>query len=329
MRYVARYRELLVLLVIAAVLGVLVSGSRLFVYNMTIVAIFSITVIGLNLITGRAGQVSFAQTSFMAVGGYGLALLTTRLHWNPWLAMAAGVGLSAAAALVIGVPLLRLRGHYLAMGTFALALGTSSLAAAAPFTGGAIGISGVPPLTIGEFSSVDLVSAYEICWAFCGVSLLLFAALNSSYVGRAWRSIALREEVAASLGVNLHGYKTLAFVLAAVLASISGSLYVAVTNFVSPDVYDAGTAITLFVILFIGGRGALFGPLLGSMIVVLGPQLFSGISAWQNAVFFALLLLVIMFRPQGLLGGAPARPPWAGVWRAGRIFGNLRGRTAA
>lgn len=328
MRFVARYRELLILLVIATVLLVLVSGSRFLVYNMTIVAIFSIAVIGLNLITGKAGQVSFAQTSFMAVGGYTIALLTTRYHWNPWLAMTGAAVLSAAAALVIGLPLLRLRGHYLAMGTFALALGTSSLAAAAPFTGGAIGISGVPPLTIGGFSSVDLVSAYEICWAFCGVALLLFAALNWSYVGRAWRSIALREDVAASLGVNLHGYKTLAFVLAAVLASIAGSLYVATTNFVSPDLYDAGTAILLFVILFIGGRGAMFGPLLGATIVLLGPQLFSGISAWQNAIFFALLLLVIMFRPQGLLGGGP-RPPWAGAWRAGRILGNLRGRTAA
>ena len=328
MRFVARYRELLVLLVIATVLLVLVSGSRFLVYNMTIVAIFSIAVIGLNLITGRAGQVSFAQTSFMAVGGYAIALLTTRYHWNPWLAIAGAAALSAAAALVIGLPLLRLHGHYLAMGTFALALGTSSLAAAAPFTGGAIGISGVPPLTIGSFSSVDLVNAYEICWVFCGVALLLFAALNWSYVGRAWRSIALREDVAASLGVNLHGYKTLAFVLAAVLASISGSLYVAVTNFVSPDLYDAGTAITLFVILFIGGRGAMFGPVLGATIVLLGPQLFSGISSWQNAIFFALLLLVIMFRPQGLLGGGP-RPPWADVWRPGRILGSVRGRTAA
>ena len=329
MSVLGRYRELLVVLVIVAVLLIFVSGSRLFVYNMTIVAIFSIAVIGLNLITGRAGQVSFAQTSFMAVGGYGLALLTTRFHWNPWLSIAAAAVVSAAAAVVIGLPLLRLRGHYLAMGTFALALGTSSLAAAAPFTGGAIGISGVPPLTIGAFTSVDLVSAYAICWVFCGLALLLFAGLNWSYVGRAWRSIALREDVAASLGVNLHGYKTLAFVLAAVLASIAGSLYVAVTNFVAPDLYDAGTAITLFVILFIGGRGAMFGPVLGATIVVLGPQLFSGISAWQNAIFFALLLLVIMFRPQGLLGGRRPLPPWADLRRAGRVIVNPRGRSAA
>ena len=108
-------------------------------------------VISLNLLLGLAGQVSFAQTTFMAIGGYGSALLTTRLGLDPWLAMLAAAALVAlVAALVIGRPLLRLRGHYLAMATFALALGTNSfVTAATPLTNGSIGISGVPPLALG------------------------------------------------------------------------------------------------------------------------------------------------------------------------------------
>lgn len=307
---VQRARWLLPLLVVAIVIAVPLSGSRLWLYNMLIVAILATAAIGLNIVTGRAGQVSFAQTSFMAIGGYGLALLSTRLHWNPWLSVLVAAAVAALFALLIGVPLLRLRGHYLAMGTFALALGTTSFADAATFlTNGAIGISGVPPLTIGDFTSLNQTHAYVLCWIVCGLALVVFAAAETSYVGRAWRALAVREDVAASVGVNLHGYKTLAFVLAAVLAAIAGSLYVAVTSFVGPDLYDAGTAVNMFVILFIGGRGALFGPVVGSALVIFGPQVFSGIADWQNAIFLLILLLVIMFVPGGLLGGRRTR--WA------------------
>jgi branched-chain amino acid transport system permease protein len=304
----ARAAWLVPILVAAIVIAVPLSGSRLWLYNMLIVSIFATATIGLNIVTGRAGQVSFAQTSFMAVGGYGLALLTTRAHWNPWLSMLVAAVVAAGIALLVGIPLLRLRGHYLAMGTFALALGTTSFAdAATGLTNGAIGISAVPPLTLGGFTSLDQTHAYVLCWAVCGLALAVFAATQSSYVGRAWRALAVREDVAASLGVNLHGYKTLAFVLAAILAAVAGALYVSVTSFVGPDLYDAGTAINMFVILFIGGRGALFGPVLGAAVVILGPQLFSGIADWQNAIFLLILLLVIMFLPNGLLGSLRLR----------------------
>jgi branched-chain amino acid transport system permease protein len=303
LRITDRFRKVFPLVALAVVIAVPLSGSRLWLYNMLIVAILATATIGLNILTGRAGQVSFAQTSFMAIGGYGLALFTTRLHWNPWLSMALAALIAAVVAFLIGFPLLRLRGHYLAMGTFALALGTTSFADAATFlTGGAVGISGVPPFTLGAFNSLDQVHAYILCWACCRLALAVFAAAQTCYVGRAWRALALREDVAAGLGIHLHGYKTLAFVIAAVLAALAGALYVGVTSFVGPELYDAGIAINMFVILFIGGRGALFGPVLGSMLVVLGPQVFSFIADWQNAIFLLILLLVIMFMPRGLLG---------------------------
>jgi branched-chain amino acid transport system permease protein len=256
----------------------------------------------------------------MAVGGYAIAITTTRYHWNPWLGLLLGAVAAAALALVIGLPLLRLRGHYLAMGTFALALGTSSLATALPITGGAIGISAVPPLTIGPISFQDQTNAYWLCWGVVALALAVFATLNWSYVGRAWRALALREDVAAGLGVNIHGYKTLAFVIAAVMAAVAGSLYVAITSFVAPDIYDTTIAINLFVILFIGGRGTLFGPVLGSMVVVIGPQFFAGISSWQNVIFLLLLLLVILFMPQGVLGGGQTLPPLRSWPAAARLL---------
>lgn len=309
MPYLSRYREVITAAVILFILVVPVTGSRLWLYNMLIVAVFAIATIGLAIVTGRAGQVTFAQTSFMAVGGYGLAILSTRYHWNPWLAVLGSAVVAAVAALLIGFPLLRLRGHYLAMATFALALGTSSFAnAATGLTNGALGMPGVPPLSIGPFTTLDQTNAYAIAWALVALSLAVYFTLTRSFVGRAWRAIALREDVAASLGVNLAGYKMLAFVVAAILASVAGSLYAAITSFVSPDIYDASTAINLFVVLFIGGRGAMFGPVLGSILLIFGPQAVAGISAWQNIIFLTALLLVIMFLPEGILGGGRGLP---------------------
>ena len=305
----ALYRPLIVAATIVAVVLIPIGGSRLWIYNMLNVAIFALPVIGLAIITGRAGQVSFAQTTFMAIGGYGIAIFTTRLGWNAWLGLVLSALIAAAAAVVIGLPMLRLRGHYLAMGTFALALGTTSFALAATFlTGGSIGISGVPALTIGGVSFFDQRNAYFLCWAIVALALVVHALLYRSYVGRAWRAVALREDVASSLGVNNHWFKILAFTIAAVMASVAGSLYVSITSFVSPDLDDAGVGVNLFVMLFIGGRATLFGPVVGAAIVTLGPQVFSGIAEWQNIIFLVILLVVILFLPNGLLGGGAPVP---------------------
>src|SRR5256885_221367 len=139
-------------------------GTRFIIYNLTIIALYSTVVISLNLLLGLAGQASFAQTTFMAAGGYGVAILTTRYAVNPWLAIVASLGLSILLALVIGKPLLRLRGHYLSMGTVALALGTASFANASTFTNGGWGITGIPPLMIGELSFRTPLAFYALSW---------------------------------------------------------------------------------------------------------------------------------------------------------------------
>lgn len=298
-----RSREGLVLVLIGlGVIAAPAAGSRFWMYNMTIVALYATVVVGLNVLVGQAGQVSFAQTAFMAVGGYGVAVLSKNLHWNPWLAITVAALLAVAAAVAIGVPILRLRGHYLAMATFALALGTFALATGAePVTGGAIGISAVPPLSLGPLR-FDLNLHYALAWTVCGLAVLAVLALERSYVGRAWRALAVREDVAASLGIDIRAHKVLAFAVAALLASVAGSLYVELTSFVSPDLYDASVVVNLFVMLFVGGRGSVLGPVVGAAIVVLLPILISGLADLQNLVFDMITLAVILLRPQGLLG---------------------------
>jgi branched-chain amino acid transport system permease protein len=290
-------------IIIVAVIAVPVLGSRLLVYYFTITALYASVVIALNLLLGLAGQVSFAQTTFMAIGGYGTALMTVRIGWNPWLSMLSAMLLAAFAAFVIGRPLLRLRGHYLSMATFALALGTYSFVTAAmSLTNGGIGISGVPPLEIGDISFAEPRMFYILSWILCALVLAGYALLANSHIGRAWRALATGQDIAATLGIDVPGYKLMAFVLAAVVASIAGSFYVEFTSFVGPDLYDINIILSLFFMLFIGGRGSTIGPIIGAGIVVIVPQLMSGLERYQNLIFFLILLLLLLIRPAGLFG---------------------------
>ncbi len=301
-----RYERAAALLVLVLIIVTPLFGSKLAVYNLTLIAIFAATVIGLNLLLGLAGQASFAQTTFMAIGGYGSALMTTKLGWNPWLALLLASVLSAAAALVIGKPLLRLRGHYLSMATFALSMGVYYFATAADWlTGGGSGAAGVPPLAVGGWTISSPGAFYVLAWVFCGLVLTLYLTLAHSNIGRAWRAISAGPEIAMALGIQVSRYKLIAFVIAAVIASISGSLYVEYTSFAGPDLYDINIILNLFFMLFIGGRGSIVGPIVGAGLIVLLPQAMSGLQDYQNLLFYVLLSITLLVRPQGLFGGTP------------------------
>lgn len=290
-------------LIVVGIIAAPFVGSRLVIYSLTITALYASVVVSLNLLLGLAGQASFAQTSFMAIGGYGSALFTTRLGFDPWLALAASAGIALLFAVVLGRPLLRLRGHYLSMATFALALGTYAFAnAAAPLTNGTIGISGVPPLAFGRFELADPLSFYVLSWVFVGIVTAGAVLLANSHIGRAWRALATNPEIAAALGIDVPHYRSLVLLIAAVIASLAGSLYVEFTSFVGPDLYDINIIITLFLMLFVGGRGSIAGPIVGAGFLIVVPQLISGLERYQNLVFYIALLVLILVRPSGLFG---------------------------
>ena len=315
--------EVATLLVIAAiVVWAALFGSRLALYDLTIIALYATVVTSLNLLLGLAGQASFAQTTFMAIGGYGLAVMAKTYGVNPWLAIALSLLLSVGLALLIGKPLLRLRGHYLSMGTVALALGTASFANASSFTNGGWGIGGVPALTIGGFSFRNSVAFLVLAWALCAASLLVYRLLGDSHIGRAWRALSTRQDISASLGIDVPRYKLIALVIAAMMASLAGSLYVAYTRFVGPDLYDISQVINLMFMLFVGGLRSTVGPIIGAAFVILVPQAVSGFEHYQNLVFFGLLLLVILLRPAGAFGRVRGQralesilPSWLLRWR--------------
>lgn len=265
------------------------------------VGAMALAVIGLNVAMGWAGLLSFGQPVFMAVGGYTTAILTTRYSVNPWLALVCGIALSAVAAAVIGFPVLKLESHYFAVATFAMSLIVLSVINGAQgFTGGAIGITGIPPLTIGPVSFADHLPYYILVWVLVALALLATYAIRASRTGRAFRVLATRPDVASSLGIRVRRYRVIAFVISAVLASVAGSLVVEFSTYASPDNFNGDVGILVFAMLFIGGIRTASGPIVGAAVVTVVPVEATAIGKYSALTFELILLAILVVWPRGL-----------------------------
>jgi branched-chain amino acid transport system permease protein len=273
-------------------------------YPATVVSfalIYAVFVTGLNVFMGFANQVSFGQNAFAAIGGYSSAILTANYDWPVLPAMVAGVVLALAAAALIGLPTLRLKGHYLAMGTLAIGLIVYEITVEwQSLTQGYLGISGIPPLGIGAWEITsdrgNLVALSLI------VLLVAFGAyrLQHSRIGRAFAAVAGSEEAARALGIPASRVKLLAFLISAALAAVSGSLFVHVVGYVSPEVFGLHLVIQTFTMLYVGGIGTIAGPLIGALIVGLLPEIFRPFRDYQDLVYGTALIVLLIYAPRGL-----------------------------
>lgn len=275
-------------------------------YIATIIAfalIYAVFVSGLNIFMGLTAQVSFGQSAFAAIGGYASAVLTTTYEWTPVPAMLAGIVLALAAALLIGIPTLRLKGHYLSMATLAIGLITYEIAVEwEPVTQGYLGISGIPPLGIGPFEAISDRQILLTLSAVVAVVAFAVTRIRKSRLGRAFAAVAGSEEAARTLGINVTRYKLLSFLLAAALASVSGSLFVHVVGYVSPEVFGLHMVILAFTMIYIGGLGTVAGPVIGALIVSLLPELFRSMKESQDLAYGVTLILILIYAPKGLTG---------------------------
>lgn len=263
--------------------------------------IYGIFCLGLNFFMGYTGQASFGQNAFAAIGGYGTAILCVQFGWEPALALVVSMAVAGLAALIVGYPTLRLRGHYLAMATFALGLITYDISVQwTSLTQGYMGYAGIPPLGIGPFAVED-----ERLKLVCLVVLLLLGLwisqrLRDSRFGRALRAISGSENGAAALGIRVPRYKLIAFVIAAVYASAAGSLFAHVVGFISPEVFGLQMVVVTFTMLYVGGVGTVYGPVIGAIVASLLPEIFRATGKFQDIAYAAVLLLMLIFVPKGL-----------------------------
>jgi branched-chain amino acid transport system permease protein len=268
-----------------------------------ITGIFCLTIVGLDLLSGIAGQVSLGQAGFMAIGGYMTAVLTTHYQVPTLLALLAGCGGSVLAAVVLGLVCGRLRGMYLAITTLAFGILIEGLANGLSITGGPSGIGGIPPLTVGSFQFNTDNSFFYLIWIVVGVALVLSVNLVRSNRGRILRAMHGDQVGARSLGLRVTRAKVVVFAISACMASIAGSLYADYFRYLSPDQVGSAESLQLITMLVIGGMGTLFGPLIGVALLTYLPIAFQPLANYSMLVTGLLLVAFLRYLPAGLWGG--------------------------
>lgn len=275
--------------------------------------VYLIAAVGLSLLMGYAGQVSAGQAVFLAIGAYTAAVAT--LHGVPSLvAFVAAPVVAGAFAALVGIPLLRMRGHYLAFATIAVQLVVLAVISNVSFLGGALGLSGIPPLGVGNAAITSLRGYAWLTWAAAILTVIVIHNVIKSRSGRALRALSSSEIGAEAASVNVGGHKLAVFVIAAAAAGTAGAIYAFFLTSITPDAFPVTLSIELIVMVIIGGLGSLGGAVVGAVGIVVLLQQFNqlgtaaGMPSYMPAVFsyaaYGLLLLVfVVALPQGLVPG--------------------------
>lgn len=277
--------------------------SSYFLLILNLIALNTIIVTGLNLLIGFAGQISLGHAAFFGIGAYSSAILTTVYNVNPWLAILLAIFITGIIAYIIGIPTLKLKGHYLVMATLGLNMIFSIILIQwENFTGGPDGISGIPYLQIGSFSFDTDKKILYLVWFLALLSLIISYNIVNSRVGRALKALHSSEIAANCLGINVSKYKVKIFVLSAIFASVAGSMYAHYVTFISPETFNIMYSIKLIIMSIFGGISTIWGALVGSAILTLISELLNVVKDYSTIIMGALLVFILMFVPQGIIG---------------------------
>lgn len=270
------------------------------------VGINTMLAVALNLLLGYAGQISLGHAGFFGLGAYLSGILTATYGMDPWLVMplaALAVGLLAWA---IGVPVLKLKGHNLAMATLGLGIIVYIVFnETVEYTGGPSGLSGIPTLSLGGIAFDTDLKSYYLIWGFALLVILFSVNLANSRIGRALRAVHDSEVAARVMGVNALMLKVQVFTLSAVICSLAGSLYAHTVTFVSPASFGFNFSVELLTMVVIGGLGSVYGSFLGAALLTLLPEFLRAAHDYDIIIYGALLMLMVMFMPGGLARGVP------------------------
>ncbi|MGH2457565.1 MAG: ABC transporter permease [Chloroflexota bacterium] len=278
-------------------------GSPYILQVAAIVVIFTVLALSMTLLAGTAGQISLGQAGLFAIGAYASALLVKVDGWSFWVALPMAGVLAAVIGAVIVAPSLHLRGHYVAIVTLGIgAIVTSLLLNLDWLTNGPLGVSNIPAPVILGYAIIQPRDYYLLSLAVLLICAGLTALLQSSHLGRIWRSIREDEIAAQAFGVQLASYKALAFAIGAFMAGLGGSLLAHQYTFIDPTIFDVTISVLALTIVVMGGMSNIVGALVGAIILVGGPELFRPLHDARMLGYGLLLLLLVRFRPFGILG---------------------------
>jgi branched-chain amino acid transport system permease protein len=266
-----------------------------------LVGLNAIVCVGLNLLIGYAGQISLGHAGFFGMGAYGSALLTVRYGWPPLVALTAATAGVALVAFVVGRPILRLKGHYLAMATLGLGIIVSIVISTEDkVTGGPDGMS-VPPLTLLGFAVVGEQVWYWVVGACLLLAVWLALNLIESPAGRALRALHTSEVAAEIIGIDCARYKVMVFVVSAAFAAFAGALTAHYSGFVTPAKASFLHSIELVTMVVFGGMASTFGAVVGAAVLTVLPQALTVLKDYEMVVFGALMMLTMIFFPHGVV----------------------------
>lgn len=279
------------------------------------IGLATLVVLGLVVMTGVAGIVSFGQQAFVGIAAYATAGLTTLLGWSPWSSLAASIVLVVATALLIGLVTLRLSGHYLSIATMAWGIAIYYLFGNLPLLGQYSGIDNLPTVSIVGWEFNTGRRSYFLIWTLTAAALVAAHNLLDSRPGRAMRALRFRSVMAESFGINTTALKLVIFVQAAVLAGMAGWLHAHFLRFVSPHAFGVNAGIDYLFMAVVGGASQVWGAVVGAAIVIVLEESLKGIvpvllhsTANYETIVFGALMLLLLYRTRD--GIAPAITRW-------------------
>lgn len=296
-----------VVVVIGLLLLPLAVRNDYYLHLCIVSAIFVVVALGLNLIVGYVGQLSLAHAAFFALGAYVSALLFVKLKWSMWLGLPAAVMFTGITAFALGWVILRVRGHRFVIITVAFAEIMKLVATNwVDLTRGFMGLPGlqIPALYLPGIGAVDISSKERFYYVVLAAAVLSFYVcwrMVRSSLGRAFVLVRENEVLAESLGISAFRYCMIAFVAGAALAGGAGALYGHYVGFVSPDLFNFSYVTIMLIMVILGGKGTLIGPVLGAVIFTFLPELLRDAAHYRMVIFAGILVVATLFMPRGII----------------------------
>lgn len=291
-------------LVLAAMTAFLIylplSSSRFTQEIMTNMFFYVVVCLGLNIIVGFAGLLHLGYAAFFAVGAYTTGILSSVYGVNFWLTLPFSIIAAVIAGLAIGAPTLRLRGDYLAIVTLGFGEIIRLTVRNLDITGGAMGLIGIQRPVLFGIVLNQITHFYYLFFILAIIAIIVSYRLHDSRLGRAWEYIREDEDAASAMGINVVQVRLYAFIIGSAFGALAGSLYAAKMTAISPESFMFIHSVMILLAVVLGGMGKIPGVILGAVIVTLIPEISRDIGQFRLIIFAVLLLILMLYRPQGI-----------------------------
>lgn len=297
-------RIYLIFAIIIFFLFPIISGTdSYFLVVMIFVGIKILVTLGLTILLGFAGQLCLAQAAFYGIGAYSTGVLSAKYGISPWISVVFALFLAGLFAFIIGLPALKLKGHYLAMATLGFGMIINVIFKEwGSHTGGPSGLVNIPRLSFGSFVLETDFSYYLLVWIIVFLAIAFLLNIANSRIGRALLALKSKEDAARSMGIPVERYKITVFIFSGVIAALGGTLYSHYVTVISPECFDVFNSIVFVTMVVAGGATNIYGAVVGTFLFVVLPEFLQAFEDYSVIIYGFVLLIVLMFMPQGIVG---------------------------